>query len=76
MLMKRYANHSGDSGVVAYELRPRSIVVQFQDGMKYEYTADSAGAPAVAAMKQLAEAGRGLSAFISQHVRNGYARKF
>ena len=71
--MKRYRNLSGDSGVVAYEIRPAAIVVQFQGGEKYEYTELSAGAVVIAAMQQLARSGRGLSTFIAQH-RPGYAR--
>ena len=74
--MKRYANVSGNSGVIAYELHPDSIVVRFQDGSTYEYTSQSAGAARLATMKRLAIAGRGLSMFISQHVRKGHARKF
>jgi hypothetical protein len=74
--VKRYNNLSGDSGVVAYELRAESIIVQFQDGWKYEYTAASAGADAIGTMHSLAIAGRGLSTFISTSVRERYARKF
>ena len=74
--MKRYANISGNSGVIAYELHPDSIIVRFQDDTTYEYTSQSAGAIRLASMKRLAIAGRGLSTFISQHVRTGYARKF
>jgi len=74
--LKRYKNLSRDSGVVAYALSPGSIVVQFRDGWKYEYTEQSAGAAAVATMHGLAVAGRGLSTFISTHVRKAYARKF
>ena len=74
--VKRYRNLSRDSGVVAYELAPGSIVVQFRDGWKYEYSDQSAGAAAVETMHKLAVAGRGLSTFISTHVRKAYARKF
>ena len=74
--MERYKNLSGESGVVAYELLPSAIVVQFNNGWQYEYTERSAGAPAVATMHQLARAGRGLSGFISMNVRDAYARKF
>lgn len=73
--MQRYRNLSGESGVVAYECHAHSIVVKFQDGVRYEYTEQSAGADAIRAMKQLAESGRGLSTFISRHVRDRYARK-
>src|SRR6185436_10300260 len=67
--VKRYKNLSRDSGVVAYELSAGSIVVQFKDGWKYEYTNHSAGAAAVATMHRLALGGRGLSTFISTNVR-------
>ncbi len=73
--MKPYSNFSGDSGVVAYEINPGSIVVQFQDGRKYEYTTHSVGASHLATMKHLASSGRGLSAFIAQEVKAGFARK-
>lgn len=65
--MRRYGNLSGDSGVIAYELGPATIVVEFQGGEKYEYTGQSAGVAVVATMQRLAESGRGLSTFIAQH---------
>jgi hypothetical protein len=74
--VERYKNLSNDSGVFAYELRTGSIIVQFQDGWKYEYTVASAGANAIGTMARLAIAGRGLSTFISTSVRDGFARKF
>ena len=73
--MKRYKNVSGDSGVVAYELRSGAIIVQFKDGWKYEYTDQSAGPAAIATMHRLATSGRGLSSFISTTVRNAYSRR-
>ncbi len=74
--MNRYKNLSGDSGVLAYELSPGAIVVQFNNGWSYEYTDCSAGASAIAAMHRLAREGRGLSGYISANVRDAYARKF
>lgn len=74
--MKRYRNVSGDSGVVAYELGADSIAVKFVDGRTYLYTAASAGAGNIAAMQQLAKAGRGLSTFISRVVKERYAQRF
>jgi len=74
--MQRYANRSGHSGVVAYELGADSITVKFTGGDRYLYTEDSAGAVHIARMRELAESGRGLSTYISQHVRDRYARKF
>ena len=74
--MERYKNLSEDSGVLAYELSPGAIVVQFTNGWKYEYTDHSAGASAVATMQRLARSGKGLSGFISANVRDAYVRKF
>ncbi|HEV7837241.1 MAG TPA: hypothetical protein VGO75_04170 [Gemmatimonadaceae bacterium] len=72
--MKRYGNLSGDSGVIAYEIRPAAIVVQFKSGEEYEYTEHSAGADVITVMQQLARSGRGLSTFIARH-QPGYAGK-
>ena len=74
--MQRYENVSGHSGVVAFELQPNAIIVQFQDGWKYRYTTVSTGPSAIREMKQYAQAGWGLSTYISQHVKNAYAEKF
>jgi len=73
--MQRYGNHSGESGVAAYDIDAGQIVVQFRSGQRYLYTEDSAGAENIARMQELARAGRGLSSYISQHVHDGYARK-
>ena len=73
--MPRYANHSGQSGVIAYRLGKDAITVVFANGVRYRYTVDSAGAGNLARMRELAEAGRGLSTFISQHVHDRYASK-
>ena len=73
--MQRYRNLGGESGVVAYDIDAGQIIVQFRNGDRYLYTEDSAGAANVARMQELAKAGRGLSAFISQHVHDRYERK-
>ena len=73
--MQRYANKSGHSGVVAYAIGDEAITVKFTGGDRYEYTAGSAGADHLARMQALAREGRGLSTYISQHVRDRYARK-
>ncbi len=71
--MKRYLNLSGESGVVAYELRPDAIKVKFRGSDRvYVYSNVSAGAAHVTRMKRLAEAGKGLSTYISQHVHDRY----
>jgi hypothetical protein len=73
--VERYKNLSGDSGVVQYQLSEGTILVQFSDGSLYEYTNESAGGNAIAAMHRLAVAGRGLSSFISTTVSKKYSRK-
>lgn len=73
--MQRYANRSGESGVVAYEIGAGSITVEFVGGDRYLYTDESAGVAKIAKMRELALAGRGLSTFISRQVRTAYACK-
>lgn len=73
--MKPYRNLSGRSGVRAYRTGPDAIAVEFADGSVYLYTRASAGAAAIARMRELAEAGRGLSTYISRHVRERYAER-
>jgi hypothetical protein len=73
--MQRYKNQSGESGVVAYDIGERSITIQFRGGDRYLYTIESAGAANIAEMQRLAKAGCGLSTFISQVIRQRYARK-
>ncbi len=70
----RYGNRAG-SGVVAYSLREDAIAVEFQGGERYLYDAVRPGAADVSHMVELARAGRGLSTFVSQHVRERYAKK-
>ena len=73
--MPRYRNLSGHSGVVAYEMAPDAITLTFVNGDRYRYSAIRPGRNAVDRMKVLAEAGRGLATFVSQHVRDNYERK-
>ena len=73
--MHRYRNNSGESGVVAYDIDSDSITIQFTGGERYLYTERSAGAENIAKMQELAREGRGLSTFVSQHIRSRYARK-
>ncbi|QGZ42473.1 hypothetical protein IP92_03189 [Pseudoduganella flava] len=73
--MKRYRNLEGHSGVLAYDIRPDAIAVKFVGGDVYEYTYAVTGRERVERMKALATAGRGLSTYISQHVREDYERK-
>ena len=73
--MERYKNLGGDSGVVAYEIGPDFIRVQFANGSVYLYTYGSAGSNNIERMKQLARLGQGLNSFIMTTVRKAYARK-
>jgi hypothetical protein len=73
--MPRYENHDGNSGVESYEIGMDFITVRFRNGSTYRYDRSSPGAEHVHRMKELALAGRGLSTYISQHVREAYARK-
>jgi len=73
--MRRYANSSGNSGVVAYATSSDGILVRFAGGDIYEYTAQKPGAAIVARMKALATHGKGLSTYIAQEVRENYFRK-
>lgn len=70
--MVPYHNEHGDSGVIAYEIARDSIKVQFIDYRVYTYSNKSAGAKNIRHMKELAKSGRGLSTFISQHIKDKY----
>ena len=75
-MVEPYKRLSGDSGVVAYEIGKGAITVLFDNGWHYLYTGRSAGASNIAQMQRLAQAGRGLSTFISQFVHDRYERKW
>lgn len=74
--MQAYANLSGNSGVASYEIGDGSITVGFVKGGTYLYTNASAGAQHIVQMQELANAGRGLSTYISQNVKKDYANKW
>jgi hypothetical protein len=75
--MKRYGNHSGNSGVAFFEDGPDCIKVQFveSDRVMYVYDHVVLGPVEVTRMKALAAAGRGLGTYISQHARERFRRK-
>jgi hypothetical protein len=75
MRPRRYQNLSGDSGVTRYAIGTDRIDVQFDGPFVYTYDSARPGAPHVERMKLLAVAGRGLSTYISIHVKNEYSRK-
>lgn len=73
--MRPYKNSAGNSGVMAFDIGKDHIRVQFVDGPIYLYSYKSAGKAIVEQMKKLALAGKGLSTFISTHVKNLYESK-
>jgi hypothetical protein len=73
--MQRYGNLSGNSGVIAYEIAPRSITLKFGDGDTYLYSYERPGREHVETMKALATSGRGLSTYVVRHVKNNYKAK-
>ena len=74
--MQTYLNKGSNSGIIAYDIRPQSIIVKFQDQWCYEYSIQSAGAAHLKQMIMLAQRGEGLNAYINQNVKYDYARKF
>ena len=73
--MVPYKNLEGHSGVIAYEIGPDLIKVQFTGGDVYLYNYKVTGRRNVEHMKSLAVRGRGLSTFISTTVKDRYAFK-
>ena len=73
--MTPYKNLSKESGVLAYEILPEGIRVQFIGKETYYYSYNAPGVEHVAKMKELAEKGRGLATYISQHIRTNFDHK-
>jgi hypothetical protein len=73
--MKRYRNLEGHSGVTAYESGDGFIRIRFVNGDVYEYTDEATGREHIANMQKLAQAGLGLSTYVSRFVHDDYARK-
>lgn len=73
--MTRYKNLSGNSGVSAYEIGEDYLAVEFTSGSVYLYNYESNGKEVIEGMKILAEAGKGLSTFISQYIKNDFAQR-
>jgi hypothetical protein len=70
--MPRYGHNTRKPGVRAYEIGTDSIDVEFSSGWVYHFTHHKPGPLRVERMKQLAASGRGLSTFISKHVKNRF----
>ena len=70
--MRQYGTHAKSHGVIAYEVGPDSIDVEFTSGWVYHFSYNNPGQLRVDRMKALAESGKGLSTFISKHVKNRF----
>lgn len=73
--MTKYKNLSGKSGVVAYEYTETSIIIEFQRGSTYEYNSIKPGIDSVRKLIKLADAGQGLSGYISEAIGKNYYRR-
>lgn len=73
--MEYYQNFEGNSGVAAFASNGDSITIQFKSGDIYRYTIASTGEAHIREMKKLAREGKGLSSYISKHVKDAYAAK-
>ncbi|MCH9651533.1 MAG: hypothetical protein K0U98_25120 [Deltaproteobacteria bacterium] len=72
--MLPYANRSGSSGVVGYQLENDAIQVEFRDGTVNLYNRSRTRPDHVDYMKQLAAFGHGLNRYINRSVNeNGGA---
>ncbi|MCH8518733.1 hypothetical protein LAT59_03145 [Candidatus Gracilibacteria bacterium] len=69
-----YKNINGDSGVISYEYGEDYIKVKFKDNSIYVYTYESAGKIHIDKMKQLADLGQGLNAYINTNVKYLYVK--
>ena len=72
--MKKYQNLNGNSGVLAYEIEAEAIQVKFSEDKIYRYSYSIAGKEHIENMKVLAEAGKGLSTYISRNVKGNYEK--
>jgi len=73
--LQHYLDLNHDSGVASYEIGHEFIRVQFKKNSKiYTYSYASAGYQHIENMKQLAQYGDGLNAYINHHVKQLYVR--
>jgi Arc/MetJ family transcription regulator len=73
--MQKYGNGGEESGIAAFDIGPGSITLEFAGGDRYVYTAESAGPATISTMQVLAQAGKGLSAFLATELRGRYSSK-
>ena len=71
-----YANISGTSGVIGYEIGDDYVNVIFNTRYVYTYTYSKAGFNHIEKMKILASEGLGLNSYININVKKKYTRKF
>lgn len=71
--MKRYRNRGGNSGVKGYEIGNAFIKVHFATGEILVYDYITPGKDHVEKMKILAQAGKGLSTYITRYVKDNFA---
>ena len=70
--MQPYGSRARQHGVLSYDIGPDSIDVEFTSGWIYRFSYSNPGALRVERMKKLAQSGKGLSTFISKHVKNRF----
>ena len=73
--MEAYRNLGGTSGVLAFQIEPGRIRIQFRNAPKvYSYSDRIINPQKVDDMKRLAALGQGLGSYINEHadVRYGY----
>jgi hypothetical protein len=73
--MQPYLHAGAESGITDYEIGTDYVLVRFRGGRTYRCSHAHAGVHHVDRMKELASAGRGLTTYINQHVRDLYDRE-
>ncbi|MBO4695409.1 MAG: hypothetical protein J5656_05805 [Clostridia bacterium] len=75
--MEKYANLSGDSDILSYEIGEDYIDVVFSSrpNVIYRYSYSGSHKENVEKMKELAQAGKGLNSFINEYCRYSYSNK-
>lgn len=64
--MKTYKDSNSNSNILGYEYGEDWIRIYFKDNSEYEYTGNSVSFYVLNQMKQLADLGDGLNAFINK----------
>ncbi len=70
--MEPYRGRTRRGGVIAFQILPDAIDVEFDSGWVYHFSYTKPGPARVEHMKALARDGRGLSTFISKFVKNRF----